>query len=132
MRKEILELLNDYGNSQLHEHLFEGEDDIWLTKLDELFDSMALDQVFLCKDVSSHFFVMSIIGGLLATPLYIILNFEASPDTNLKSFMGILELSSQSFYQDMFSGSWKNIVIMLALSILYTLKPLTTTPFVLS
>jgi len=125
-------LLNDYGNSQLHEHLFDGEDDIWLTRLDEIFDSMALDQVFFGKDVSSHFFIVSIIGGLLAMPLYIILNFVASPDTNVKSFMGILELSPQTFYQDMFSGSWQNIVIMFALSILYTLKPLTTTPFILS
>lgn len=43
MSEEIMELMKDYKGISLHEHLFEGADDLKLTKLDLLYDSAFLD-----------------------------------------------------------------------------------------
>lgn len=76
---------------------------------------------------------MSQIGGLLAVPMFLIMHLM-SGDT-MTSFMGIVDTVREkefNFYFDMFSSKWQNVVIMMILPILYTLKPITTTNFVLS
>jgi hypothetical protein len=55
MSEEIQEILKDFKNYQLHEHLFDGDDDIWLTKLDEIYDNPYLDLDFFGKERDSHY-----------------------------------------------------------------------------
>eukprot|EP00347_Sterkiella_histriomuscorum_P009734 403340088 len=134
MSEEMQELIKDYKFYQLHEHLFDGQDDIWLTKLDFIFDSSALDGELFGIETPSHFALMSVIGGFMSVPLFLIMHL-LSGATQMKSFMGMVESANNSsfnFYQDMFNGRWQSILIMIALCVLYTIKPLATTNFVLS
>lgn len=52
------------------------------------------------------------------------------------SFMGIIESNRYphqfNFYSLMFGSRWENIAIMLTIAVLYLLKPLFTTRFILS
>lgn len=78
--------------------------------------------------------MMSVIGGFMAVPLFLIMHLLSGEDSML-SFMGIVQSvnnPSFNFYQDMFNGKWQLVLIMLTLCLLYTLKPITTTNFVLS
>jgi hypothetical protein len=115
-----------------------------LTKLDLLFDDMSLDSELFGKELPSHYLLMSFVGGFMAVPLYLLMNFMSiSQDTMLNSisrpplsFMGLVEStrypSSFNFYASMFDSRWENILLMLTIALLYLLKPLTTTRFLLS
>ena len=77
---------------------------------------------------------MSIVGGFMAVPLFLIMHL-ISGDSSLTSFMGIIDTARESnfdFYTEMFNNRWESILIVIALCILYTLKPITATNFVLS
>lgn len=89
MSDEMQELIRDYKFYQLHEHLFDGADDIWLTRLDEIFDSTALDCELFGTEVPSHFNLMTVVGGFLAVPLFLIMHLLSGD--SMTSFMGILE-----------------------------------------
>lgn len=97
MSEEMSEILKDYRSYQLHEHLFDGEDDMWLTRLDLIFDDMVLDFELFGKEEPSHQLLMSFIGGLLPVPLYLIMNFMSLTHDVIDSkhppvsFMGIIE-----------------------------------------
>ena len=108
MSDEIQEILKDYKFQQLHEHLFDGSDDIWLSKLDHIFDSSYLDREMFGKEMPSHFVLMSIVGGMFALPLYVIINYVYGD--SLTSFMGIMNAarssSSFNFYAVMFDTQW--------------------------
>jgi len=73
----------------LHEHLFDGPDDILLSKLDELFDTTSLDCELFGTEVPSHFNLMSIIGGFLSVPLFVIMHLLSGGDSF--SFMYLRE-----------------------------------------
>lgn len=85
---------------------------------------------------------MSFIGGLLAVPLYLIMNFMSLSKETIDtkhppvSFLGIIESIryplKYHFYEQMFGNRWENIALILAISVLYLLKPLFTTRFILS
>lgn len=142
MSQEIQEIMKDYNSLQLHEHLFDGEDDVWLSKLDEIFDDMSLDSELFGKEVPSHYLLMSFIGGIIAVPLYLSMNFYSISQAEREStvvplsFMGILEKvlynNNFNFYHAMFNERWENVLIMLALAFLYVIKPFATTQFILS
>lgn len=137
MSEEMQELINDYKFYQLHEHLFDGADDIWLSNLDRIFDSTVLDCELFGIEVPDHFALMSIVGGVLALPLFMIIHLvtESSSTNNLTSFMGSLDskrVSNFDFYSEMFNSRWQNCVVVTFLMLLYTLKPVATTQAVLS
>jgi hypothetical protein len=85
---------------------------------------------------------MSFVGGILSVPLYLIMNFLTISQSELDSkhppvsFMGIIESIRYphqfNFYSLMFGSRWENIAIMLVIAVLYLLKPLFTTRFILS
>ncbi|CDW82444.1 UNKNOWN [Stylonychia lemnae] len=132
MSEEMQEIIKDYKFYELHEHLFDGQDDILLSKLDEIFDSTSLDCELFGTEVPSHFNLMTVVGGFLSVPLFIIMHLLSGGDPF--SFMLIRETDQDKidFYQYMFNNRWETIVILITISILYTLKPITTTNFVLS
>jgi hypothetical protein len=85
---------------------------------------------------------MSFVGGILSVPLYLIMNYLTISHNEIDSkhppvsFMGIIESSRYphqfNFYSLMFAGRWENIAIILTVAVLYLLKPLFTTRFILS
>ena len=98
-----------------------------------LFDSSALDFEMFGRETPSHFELISITSGLIAMPFFVLMNFLSGDD--IKSFMGILQSRYDptfSFYEDFFGSQWQPILIMVIVSILYTIKPITSTNFILS
>lgn len=86
-----------------------GTDDIFLTKLDEIFDSPFLDNELFGIDLENHCLFMSLIGGLLSFPFFIIVNYVSlSPqDYCITSILGIVESQTNfNYYESMFNSSW--------------------------
>jgi hypothetical protein len=87
--------LKDFKNYSLHEHLFDGDDDIWLSRLDEIFDDSFLDSELFGRETSSHLLMMSFLGGIIAVPFFLTINFyttSRSENTHqILSLLGILE-----------------------------------------
>ena len=130
MSEEIQEILKDFKNFQLHEHLFDGDDDLWLSKLDEIFDNPYLDLDFFGKDLSSHFLMMSLLSGLLSAPLYLTINFYliSSPHTPSSplSYQYLFSPNSSPF-ASLFDDSPWVLALTIFVSLLYLLRPLSTT-----
>jgi hypothetical protein len=72
---------------------------------------------------------MSVVGGLLPIPFYVIISFAMGD--NLDGFLGIGN-ANINFIDTFFNGSYYNIVLVSIIGILYTIKPIATTSFVLS
>lgn len=45
------ELLKDYKYYSLHTHLFDGKDELWLSKLDKVFDTLTYDSELFGKEI---------------------------------------------------------------------------------
>ena len=98
-------MLKDYKYYELHEHLFDGKDDIWLSHLDQVFDAPVLDHELLAKEVPEHIKLMAIVGGLLALPTFAIVNMVVSGDATVA---GVLTgyTDRDTFYYNVFGGAW--------------------------
>jgi hypothetical protein len=130
MSEEIQEILKDFKNFQLHEHLFDGDDDLWLSKLDEIFDNPYLDLDFFGKDLSSHFLMMSLLSGLLSAPLYLTINFYLIPSPHTPSsplsYQYLFSPNSSPF-ASLFDDSPWVLALTIFVSLLYLLRHLSTT-----
>lgn len=128
LSRNVQELLNDYKFYSLHQHLFDGykELDIWLTKIDLIFDQVCYDLEFFGVEPPSHFWNSTIFSGLFSLPLYIIFAYLSSMEGN--------ELFSDkhTIYEYVFAGKVQNLIVCCLVPILYLIKPLATTNFILS
>lgn len=127
MSEEIQEILKDFKHFQLHEHLFDADDDLRLSRLDYIFDIPYLDLDFFGKDLSSHYFMMSLLSGLLSAPLYLTTNFflirtPSSPVSYLYLFA-----PTSSPFTTLFNNSPWALALTLVASLLYLFRPLSTT-----
>ena len=102
-----------------------------MTKLDSLFDEPALDHIIFGIDIPSHLETMSLVNGALAVPSYLIIHKLSGAD-DILSFLGMMGTSGKSYYESMFNSDYRNVLIIVTLMILFTLKQVATTAFVLS
>lgn len=127
MSEEIQEILKDFKHFQLHEHLFDADDDLRLSRLDYIFDIPYLDLDFFGKDLSSHYFMMSLLSGLLSAPLYLTTNFFLirTPSSQI-SYLYLFAPTSSPF-TTLFNNSPWALALTLITSLLYLFRPLSTT-----
>lgn len=92
-----------------------------------------MDNELFGTEMPSHFLAMSIAGGVLAVPIFLIMNMMTG--SSIQGFMDLPEsfrVAQYDFYQQMFSSQSTNVFVVVLLMIMYTLKPIATTNFVLS
>lgn len=75
---------------------------------------------------------MSLISGLFPLPIYVILSFVLGDD--IHGFMDLGNLGTNNFniMTKFFNSNYTTIILLSILAILYTLKPIATTSFILS
>jgi hypothetical protein len=69
---------------------------------------------------------------LIPLPLYIIISY-LSGETLTGGFFEIWNKGdSYNFYEEMFASNWQNAIITATITFLYTVKPFSSTNFILS
>ena len=130
MSEEIQEILKDFKYFQLHEHLFDADDDLWLSRLDDIFDNPYLDLDFFGKDLSSHYLMISLLSGLLSAPLYLTTNFFFIPTPSSPSSYLYLFAPTSSPFATLFNNSPWALALTFITSLLYLFRPLSTTSLI--
>eukprot|EP00347_Sterkiella_histriomuscorum_P017301 403349913 len=114
---ELEAIIDDYDHVQLHMHLFEGTDDVLLSKLDSVFDQVIYDDQVVGIDDYSTYELHSVGGALGAFPLTLLGSFLAGE-------------MPQAYY-DLLNGkivgpmgeSYGPVAVVSIFSILFALRP---------
>ena len=110
-------MIDDYDHLNFHMHLFVGQSDILLSKLDSIYDHVIYDDCLIGVDESSTYELHTIAGALGLFPITFLASFFNSELPQANTDMTNFEINGP------FGESLAPLAVIVCFAFLYTLRP---------
>jgi hypothetical protein len=119
-KAQVKMLIGDYNTMGAFQHLFDGYDEIYLTKLDLIYDSQVYERELFGTSSGDSFQNIGLATGLLSFPMFLI-GTKISGENQNHGPLGIYDWNYIS--NEVFGGNSINVLFMALLSLIYMLRP---------